>query len=239
MEKSLERINPEILLWRKRLKVEAKTSSKFAEAFALNQMNGESNLGVPKVNSQPMNSNFKLTPPFPLCSYRSKKEDKEKKILEVFIKIEINIPLLDAIKQSFSRSYALTKENSTSCLGPLKEMGVIIQLSDHVIVYPLGVLEDVCVWMLLPLRCNNLSGSDKYNVAISQSFDSTCTKGEVAIDVVLVDAIMALQALQTVPYKHGSQGRNIEVARCGVIYLILDIKWMLKVSGEYVLIIAS
>nr|XP_027071719.1 uncharacterized protein LOC113696515 [Coffea arabica] len=38
-------------------------------------------------------------PPFPNRLEKSKKQDKEKEILEVFRKVEINIPLLDAIKQ--------------------------------------------------------------------------------------------------------------------------------------------
>jgi len=46
-----------------------------------------------------MNSGFKTIAPFPVSSSRSKKEDKEKEILEVFKKVELNIPLLDAIKQ--------------------------------------------------------------------------------------------------------------------------------------------
>jgi len=46
-----------------------------------------------------MNSNFKTIPPFPVSSYRSKKEDKEKEILEVFKKVELNIPLLAQICQ--------------------------------------------------------------------------------------------------------------------------------------------
>ena len=46
-----------------------------------------------------MNSRFKKIPPFLLSSSKSKKEDKEKEILEVFKKVELNIPLLDAIKQ--------------------------------------------------------------------------------------------------------------------------------------------
>jgi hypothetical protein len=51
-----------------------------------------------------MNSSFKTIPPFPVSSSRSKKEDKEKMILEVFKKVELNIPLLDAIKQFLSMS---------------------------------------------------------------------------------------------------------------------------------------
>ncbi|XP_027171986.1 uncharacterized protein LOC113771612 [Coffea eugenioides] len=38
-------------------------------------------------------------PPFPSRLERPKKQDKEKEILEMFRKVEINIPLLDAIKQ--------------------------------------------------------------------------------------------------------------------------------------------
>ena len=51
-----------------------------------------------KVSPHSMNSSFKTISPFPVNSSRSKKEDKEKEILEVFKKVELNIPLL-AIKQ--------------------------------------------------------------------------------------------------------------------------------------------
>jgi hypothetical protein len=54
---------------------------------------------TPKVSTNSLNSSFKTIPPFPLTSSRSKKEDKEKEILEVFKKVKLNIPLIDAIKQ--------------------------------------------------------------------------------------------------------------------------------------------
>jgi predicted nucleic acid-binding protein len=54
---------------------------------------------TPKVTHHSMNSSFKTIPPFLVSSSRSKKEDKEKEILEVFKKVELNISLLDAIKQ--------------------------------------------------------------------------------------------------------------------------------------------
>jgi hypothetical protein len=54
---------------------------------------------TPKVTPHSINSSFKTIPPFLVSSSRSKKEDKEKEILEVFKKVELNIPLLDAIKQ--------------------------------------------------------------------------------------------------------------------------------------------
>jgi len=52
-----------------------------------------------KVSPHSINSNFKTIPPFPVSSSRSNKEDKEKEILEVFKKVELNIYLIDAIKQ--------------------------------------------------------------------------------------------------------------------------------------------
>ena len=51
-----------------------------------------------KVTPHLMNASFKMIPPFPVSSSRTKKEDKEKEILEVFKKVELNIPLLDVVK---------------------------------------------------------------------------------------------------------------------------------------------
>jgi len=59
----------------------------------------ETTTNTPKVTRQSMNSSFKTIPSFSVSSSRSKKEDKEKDNLEVFKKVELNIPLLDAIKQ--------------------------------------------------------------------------------------------------------------------------------------------
>ena len=59
----------------------------------------ETKTNTPKVTPHSMNSSFKTIPPFPVSSSRSKKEDKEKEILEVFKKVKLNIPLLDATKQ--------------------------------------------------------------------------------------------------------------------------------------------
>jgi len=59
----------------------------------------EISTNTPKVTPHSMNSSFETIPPFPVSSSMSKKEDIEKEILEVFKKVELNIPLLDAIKQ--------------------------------------------------------------------------------------------------------------------------------------------
>jgi hypothetical protein len=160
-----------------------------------------------------MNSSFKKIPPFPLSSSRSKKEDKEKEILEVFKKVELNISLIDAIKQIPKyakllkelcptkrayklKGYEMVSTGEVLCivvqknlplkqkdpgaftipcvignvifkralcdlgasisvmlkhvynsinLEPLIKTSILIQLTDHSFVYPLGVIEDVLV----------------------------------------------------------------------------------------------
>jgi hypothetical protein len=59
----------------------------------------ETSTNTLKVTPHLMNSSFKTIPLFPVSSFRSKKKDKEKEILKVFKKVELNIPLLDAIKK--------------------------------------------------------------------------------------------------------------------------------------------
>nr|XP_027124316.1 uncharacterized protein LOC113741018 [Coffea arabica] len=150
-------------------------------------------------------------PPFPSRLERLKKHNKKKEILEMFTKVEINIPLLDAIKQvpryaKFLKDLCINRkklrgderiivgENVSAVLqrklppkcgelgmftipckigntsirnamlylgasinvmpkaiyaslnlGPLKEIGIIIQLADRTNAYPDGVIEDVLV----------------------------------------------------------------------------------------------
>ncbi|XP_071916159.1 uncharacterized protein [Coffea arabica] len=59
----------------------------------------DSNGADPKVLPDPVITAKTNPPPFPNRLEKSKKQDKKKEILEVFRKIEINIPLLDTIKQ--------------------------------------------------------------------------------------------------------------------------------------------
>ncbi|XP_037494808.1 uncharacterized protein LOC119370546 [Jatropha curcas] len=44
-------------------------------------------------------NNFVVPPPFPSRLAKTRKEEQEKEILEMFRKVEVNIPLVDAIKQ--------------------------------------------------------------------------------------------------------------------------------------------
>nr|XP_027076975.1 uncharacterized protein LOC113700718 [Coffea arabica] len=65
-----------------------------------NELEREDSNGVDlKVLPDPVITAKTNPPPFSSRLEKSKKQDKEKEILEVFRKVEINIPLLDAIKQ--------------------------------------------------------------------------------------------------------------------------------------------
>jgi len=59
----------------------------------------ETTTNTTKVSPNSININFKIIPPFPMSSSRSKKEDKENEILDVFKKVKLNIHLIDVIKQ--------------------------------------------------------------------------------------------------------------------------------------------
>nr|XP_027071989.1 uncharacterized protein LOC113696805 [Coffea arabica] len=107
-----------------------------------------------KVISDPIIAVRTNPPPFPSRLEKSKKQDKEKEVLEIFRKVEINIPLLDAIKQGDERvvvgknvSAILQRKLPPKCgdAGPLKDTGIIIQLADRTNAYPDGLIEDVLV----------------------------------------------------------------------------------------------
>ncbi|KAK4406294.1 Transposon Ty3-I Gag-Pol polyprotein [Sesamum angolense] len=102
--------------------------------------------------------NLKVLVTRPLFSERftkSNKEEEEKQIFETIRKVEVNIPLLDDIKQipryakflkELCTNKGMLKENKRSShVGPLKETGVVIQLANRSVVYPEGVLQDVLV----------------------------------------------------------------------------------------------
>ncbi|KAG8490272.1 hypothetical protein CXB51_016045 [Gossypium anomalum] len=126
----------------------------------------EKQISNPTVRSESeVQKPYVMPPPFPGRLARDKKENEEKEILETFRKVEVNIPLFDAIKQipryaKFLKELCTRKrrlignerENVSAVLQkkvPPKykdqETGVIIQLADRTVVYPEGLLEDVLV----------------------------------------------------------------------------------------------
>ncbi|XP_027082596.1 uncharacterized protein [Coffea arabica] len=125
---------------------------------------------VTSIPSIPIKSNLTH---FPCRLEKTKRAEKEKEILDAFRKIQVNIPLLDAIKQvpkyaKFLKDLCVNKrklrgdervmvgENVSAVLqrklppkcrdpGPLKETGIIIQLADRTCAYADGIVEDVLV----------------------------------------------------------------------------------------------
>ncbi|KAL5555792.1 hypothetical protein UlMin_038028 [Ulmus minor] len=205
-------------------RLEAQGSGKLPLQIEINPKENASAISLrndattPKEDTPPrkVNSNSSIpinvsSLPFPSRFTTTKKEEHEKEILETFRKVQVNIPLLDAIKQvpryaKFLKELCTNKrklkgneivnfgENVSAVLqrkippeckdpssftipctigkvrferamldlgasinvmpfsifaslnlGPLKETGVIIQLTDRSNTYPKGVLEDVLV----------------------------------------------------------------------------------------------
>ncbi|KAJ8898585.1 hypothetical protein K2173_001482 [Erythroxylum novogranatense] len=120
--------------------------------------------------------------------------------MELFQKVEVNIPLLEAIKQvphyaKFLKELCTNKRKLTGTsinvmplsiytslgLGPLTSTGVIIQLADRSIVYPEGVLDDVLVQvngLIFPadffvLDMENDSSSKSSDILLGRPFLST------------------------------------------------------------------
>ncbi|XP_061371420.1 uncharacterized protein LOC133314004 [Gastrolobium bilobum] len=103
--------------------------------------------------------------PFPQRATQSKRQAakaQDKEILDTFRKVEVNIPLLDAIQQipryaKFLKELCTNKRRlkgdervSSLGLGPSRATGIVVQLANRSSVHPSGVVEDILV------RVNNL-----------------------------------------------------------------------------------
>nr|XP_027085074.1 uncharacterized protein LOC113707112 [Coffea arabica] len=175
-----------------------------------------------KVPSNPIPTAKTNPPPFPSRLEKPKKQDKEKEVLEIFRKVEINIPLLDAIKQvpryaKFLRDLCANRkrlkgdervivgENVSAILqrklppkcgdpGHLKETGIIIQLADRTNAYPDGLLEDV-------LEVFEIEGRDELEVVLTRHFESETTSG-VELSEELKCVIGSLKTLPTMKTRY-------------------------------------
>ncbi|CAM9000065.1 unnamed protein product [Rhodiola kirilowii] len=96
------------------------------------------------------------TLPFPIPAHVQKQHVMDEDVFELFRKIEINIPLLEAIKQisriencmlDLGASINVLPFSIYSCLkiGPLKPTGLTIQLAERSCKQPEGKIEDVLV----------------------------------------------------------------------------------------------
>ncbi|XP_026398721.1 uncharacterized protein LOC113294543 [Papaver somniferum] len=150
--------------------VEKPTSSPMSHEPDLEKEEGEA---APKKADPVTNSNSKTrvstyaTPPyFPSRFAKLNKETLHQEIWEIFKKIEVNIPLIQAIRQvpryaKFLNELCTNKHKFTDLgasinvmpasiyeslkLGPLKNTGIVIQLANRSNTYPKGVIEDVLV----------------------------------------------------------------------------------------------
>ncbi|CAM8934228.1 unnamed protein product [Rhodiola kirilowii] len=97
-----------------------------------------------------------VTLPFPVPARVQKQHVMDEDVFELFSKVKINIPLLEAIKQipriencmlDLGASINVLPFSIYSCLkiGPLKPTGLTIQLADRSCKQPEGKIEDVLV----------------------------------------------------------------------------------------------
>ncbi|XP_026417320.1 uncharacterized protein LOC113312799 [Papaver somniferum] len=136
-------------------------------------------------DSKPLISTYVTPPPFPSRFAKSKKETLDREIWDIFKKIEVNIPLIEAIRQvaryaKFLKELCTNKHKLTDLgasisvtpasiyeslnLGPLKSTSIVIQLADRSNVYPKGVVENVLVQvneLIFPIDFYVLDMSDE------------------------------------------------------------------------------
>ncbi|XP_027152265.1 uncharacterized protein LOC113752348 [Coffea eugenioides] len=143
-------------------------------------------------------------PPFPCRLEKTIKVEREKEILDVFRKVQVNIPLLDVIKQvpkyaKFLKDLCINKrklrgdervmvgENVSAVLqrklppkcgdpGPLKETGIIIQLADRTCAYPDGIIENVLVQSVFAIYATNPSVQEFSKFACRGKFKVAANK---------------------------------------------------------------
>ncbi|XP_048227857.1 uncharacterized protein LOC125369457 [Ricinus communis] len=123
-------------------------------------------------------------PPFPSRLAKPKEDEQEKEILDIFRKVEINIPLLDAIKQipKYAKfrnvmPFSIYQELK---LNNLQKNGVMIQLADHSYIRPLGVVEDVLVQvneLIFPVDFYILEMDDEGTLSVE--FDAEIVKSNI------------------------------------------------------------
>ncbi|CAN6725385.1 unnamed protein product [Malus baccata var. baccata] len=158
--------------------------------------------------------------PFPHRFAQSKKEESEKDILDTFRKVQVNIPLLDAIKQvprfeqcmldlGASINVMPYSIYASMNLGELKQDGVIIQLADRSNAYPKGVLEDVLVQVHL----------DRMN--------------DDALEMALVHGIGARNKCGGIHATHGMDFDPIAVPPCGEVFeMVTALELLPSQSGK-------
>ncbi|XP_057790981.1 uncharacterized protein LOC131008098 [Salvia miltiorrhiza] len=77
---------------------------------------------------------------FPRRLLKSKLDEKMGTFMEIFSKLQINIPLLDALRDM--PGYAKFLKDA---VGEIRPTSIALQMTDHSLTYPKGIVEDVLV----------------------------------------------------------------------------------------------
>ncbi|CAN6566303.1 unnamed protein product [Malus baccata var. baccata] len=154
-----------------------------------------SNKGKNVSNSIPTND-FPLNVPFPCRLKQTKKEEAEKEILETFRKVQVNIPLLDAIKQvpryaKFFKELCTTRKRIST-----KE---IVKVSENV---------SAILQRKLPPKCKDLG-----------SFTIPCVIGKTRFESAMLDLGASINVM---PYSIYASMNLGELKHDGVIIQLAD-----------------
>ncbi|KAM1787780.1 hypothetical protein ACFX11_038143 [Malus domestica] len=150
-----------------------------------------------KLGSNSMTSNSILTnAPFPRRFMQSKKDESDKDILDTFRKVQVNIPLLDAIKQvpkyaKFLKELCITRKRASN-----KE---VVRVSENV----LAVLQQK-----LPPQCKDLG-----------SFTIPCVIGNTRFESAMLDLGASINVM---PYSIYASMNLGELKNDGVIIQMAD-----------------
>ncbi|KAM1180232.1 hypothetical protein ACFX13_019665 [Malus domestica] len=150
-----------------------------------------------KVSAKPNSpSSIPLNMPFPSRLRQSKKEENEKDILETFRKVQVNIPLLDAIKQvpryaKFFKEQCTTRRRISN-----KE---VVQVSENV---------SAVLQRKLPLKCKDPG-----------SFTIPCVIGKTKFEHAMLDLGASINVM---PYSIYASMNLGEIKNDGVIIQLAD-----------------
>ncbi|CAN6571430.1 unnamed protein product [Malus baccata var. baccata] len=143
-----------------------------------------------------INSNVVPNVPFPHRFMRSKKEEAEKDILETFRKVQVNIPLLDAIKQVPRYAKFLKELCTTRKINSSKE---VVKVSENV----LAVLQ-----RKLPTKCKDPG-----------SFTIPCVIGNTRFESAMLDLGASINVM---PYSIYASMHLVVLKNDGVIIQLVD-----------------
>ncbi|XP_061362341.1 uncharacterized protein LOC133306079 [Gastrolobium bilobum] len=162
----------------------------------------------------------------------AKAQDNE--ILDTFRKVEVNIPLLDAIQQisryaKFLKEFCTNKRRlkgdervSSLGLGPLRATGIVVQLANRSSVHRSGVVEDILV------RVNHM--------IFSADFYVLGMEGETPSSTIILDRPFMKTARTKIDVHVGAV--FFALVGCGLVYGVFNLQgaFLLSLRATFMLI---